>query len=218
MKSGLLASLEEKKISRDTLFKRVAADFSLLPEVIEGLDSSKASVRYGCSKVLVSLSANFPEKLYPYVDVVIARLESDRRILVWNALATTANLATVDANKKIDANYEKIFSFINNEYLVTVANLIDSSVKIAHAKPHLIHRITTDLLRVENLNTTPHLTEECKLVLAEKALKTFNALIDKMDATDKQKVIDFAKRNKNSARKRLNYEAEVFLKKWSNTQ
>ena len=107
---------------------------------------------------------------------------------------------------------------MNNEYMVTLANLIVSLGKIAKAKPYLIPKITAKLLRVESITTTPHLTEECKLVLAERALETFDEFKSKMSSEDKLKVQAFAKRCKHSKRKSLSNQAELLLKKWSETQ
>jgi len=214
MTSELLKSFEEKQISKDILYAKVVENFGLLPEVLKGVDSSKASVRYGCSKVLTSLSANYPKQLYPYIDEFFTRLESKHRILVWNTLATIANLATVDSDKKIDAQFERICSFMNNEYMITVANSIGSLGKIAQTKPYLIPQTTTELLRIENLTTTPHLTEECKLVLAERTLKALDEFGSKIDDEEKFRMLSFAKRCKNSKRKSLSNKAELFLKKW----
>ena len=158
------------------------------------------------------MSADYPEKLHPYIDEFFAILDSKYRILTWNSLAIIANLATVDSENKLDMHLEKIFRFMNNEYMVTVANLIDSLGKIAKAKPYLIPKITTELLRVESLKTTPHLTEECKLVLAERALETFDKLLSKMSPEDKSKVLSFAKRCEHSKRTSLKIKAALLLK------
>jgi hypothetical protein len=97
--------------------------------------------------------------------------------------------------------------------MVTVANVVGHSGKIALAKPYLANKITNELLRVENISTTPHLTEECKRVIAEKAIESFDLFFDKIE--QKEKVISFVKRHRNSKRPALRAEAENFLKKWS---
>ncbi len=198
-------------MTQEELLQRIKQDFDLLPEVIEGVSSSKAAVRYGCAKVLMDLSEDYPEKLYPYMDSFINLLDSKHRILIWNATAIIANLAKVDTDKKFDARFDKYYSLLNDEYMVTVANVVGHSGKIALAKPHLINKITNELLKVENIPTTPHLTEECKRVIAEKTIKSFNSFFDKID--DKEKVIAFVKKHLESPRKTLKEEAETFLKK-----
>ena len=97
--------------------------------------------------------------------------------------------------------------------MVTVANVVGHSGTIALVKPYLIHKITDELLTIDNIPTTPHLTEECKRVIAEKTIKSFNLFFDKIEQNEL--VISFVKRHLNSSRKTLRKEAENFLKKWN---
>ncbi len=210
----LLVKLANKLLTKDDLRQRVEQDFSLLPLLLEGTCSQKAAVRYGCAKVLMDLSAEHPGQLYPYMDSFISLLDSKYRILTWNALAILANLAKVDHEKKFDAIFDKYYSFLNNEYMVTVANTVGNSGKIALAKPYLIPRITAELLKVEHLSVTPHLTEECKRVIAESAIKTFDLFFDNLEEKEKKKVLDFVERQLKSSRRTLSAKAAVFLEKW----
>jgi hypothetical protein len=211
MKHELLQKLENRRISKEQLLRKVEQDFNLLPELINGVSSSKPSVRYGCTGILMDLSEKYPEKLYPHMDFFIELLDSKYRILTWNAMAIIANLAEVDKDKKFDAIFDKYYSFINDEYMVTVANVVGNSGKIALAKPYLIPKITNVLLKVENVQTTPHLTEECRRVIAEKAITSFDLFYSRIQ--DKSKVISFVKKHVNSPRKTLKTKAEDFLKK-----
>jgi hypothetical protein len=213
MMSKLLRKLENKSITKDELLKRVEQDFSLLPELLSGVSSSMAAVRYGCAKVLMDLSEKYPEKLYPHMDAFIKLLDSKYRILTWNAMAIIVNLAKVDKDKRFDAVFDKYYSFLNDEYMVTVANVVSNSGKIALAKPYLIPRITDELLKVENVSTTPHLTAECRRVIAEKTIESFDLFFDRIQ--DKNKVISFVKKYVNSPRKTLKNKAENFLTKYA---
>jgi hypothetical protein len=212
MENELLQQLVDKSTTKEELFKKVKLDFSLLPTVLKGTSSSKAAIRYGCAKVVMDLSEEQPEKLYPYMDFFIDLLDSEYRILIWNAMAIIANLTKVDEDKKFDAIFDKYYSFINDEYMVTVANVVGYSGKIALAKPYLIGKITNELLKVENISTTPHLTEECKRVIAEKAIKSFNVFFDKVK--QKERVISFVRSHLDSPRKTLRKAAKKFLDKW----
>ena len=213
METGLLQKLVSKSMTKEELFQKVRQNFDILPEVLNGVSSSKAAIRYDCAKVLMDLSEEYPEKLYPYMDYFVNLLDSKYRILTWNAMATIANLAKVDKDKKFDAIFDKYYSFLNNEYMVTVANVVGNSGKIALAKPYLAQKIANELLKVENIPTTPHLTEECKRVIAEKAIESFDLFFDRIDT--KQKVFSFAKRQLDSPRRTLKKEAENFLRKWN---
>jgi len=212
MQPELVQQLASRTMTKEELLQKVERNFDLLPDVLKGLSSSKAAIRYGCAKVLMDLSEKHPEKLYPYMDAFIDLLDSKHRILTWNAMAIVANLARVDKDKKFDAIFNRYYSFLNDEYMVTVANVVGHSDRIALAKPYLSQRIASELLKVEKIRTTPHLTEECKRVIAEKAIKSFDQFFERIDA--KEKVISFVKRQLNSPRRPLNTEAEKFLRKW----
>lgn len=212
MESELLQKLANKSMTKEMLLQKVKQNFNLVPEVLNGVSSSKATIRYGCAKVLMDLSEEHPETLYPYMDSFITLLDSKYRILTWNAMAIIANLAKVDVDKKFDALLDKYYSYLNDAYMVTVANVVGNSAKIALAKPHLIQKITNELLTVENISTTPHLTEECKRVIAEHAIKSFALFFDKIE--QKEKVVSFASRHLKSPRKTLRKAAEEFLTKF----
>lgn len=213
MKHDLLGKLVDKSITKEGLFKKVKQNFDLLPEIIDGVSSGKAAIRYGCGKVLMDLSEEYPDKLYPYMDFFIKLLSSKYRILTWQAMFIIANLTKVDKNKKFDSIFDKYYSFLNDEYMVTVANVVGHSGKIALAKPHLIPKITKELLKVENIKTTPHLTDECKKVIAEKAIQSIDMFFPQIE--NKDEVISFVKKHAASSRKILKTKSEEFLNKWN---
>lgn len=216
MESELLQKLASKSMTKEQLLQNVKQNFALIPEMLNGISSSKASIRYGCAKVLMDLSDDHPEALYPYIEFFIDLLDSKYRILTWNAMAIIANLAKVDKDKKFDAIFDRYYSFLNDEYMVTVANVVGNSGRIALAKPYLIQRITDELLKVESISTTPHLTEECKRVIAEKAIRSFDLFFDRINT--KEKVISFVRRHLTSPRMTLRAEAEDFFNRWSQQQ
>lgn len=212
MSNQLLQNLADKSISKEELLEKVKRNNDLISTIINGVSSSKASIRYGCAKVLMDLSEEEPDKVYQNMDFFIKLLDSKYRILTWNAIMIIANLTKVDKEKKFDAIFDKYFSLIDNDYMVTVANVIGNSYKIALAKPYLSDNIVNELLRVENITTTPHLTEECKRVIVEKTIKSFDIFFNQIE--DKEKVLSFAKKYVNSSRKTLKNGAEDFIKKW----
>jgi hypothetical protein len=214
VENSLLARVADKTLTKEELRQKVEQNFNLLVVLLKGTGSSKAAVRYGCAKVLMDLSEAYPEKLYPYWNKFTILLDSKYRILTWNAMAIIANLAKVDKQDKLNTVFDKYYSFLNNDYMVSVANVVGNSAKIALAKPKLIPRITAELLNDENVSVTPHLTEECKLVIAEKAVVTFGLFFDKIKENEKKKVLSFVERQLSSPRKTLRAKAAEFLKKW----
>jgi hypothetical protein len=212
MESELLLKLADKSLTTKELFQMVEQDFGLLPMIVNGVSSSKASIRYGCAKILMDLSEVHPKELYRYMDFFISLLDSKYRILTWNAMAIIANLTRVDKDKKFDDVFEEYYSFLNDEYMVTVANVVGHSGKIALAKPYLVDKITRKLLKVDDLSITPHLTEECKRMIAEKTISSFDMFFDKIK--QKRRAICFVGKYSSSPRKTLRETAKNFLKKW----
>jgi len=212
MESELLRKLGNKLLTKQALLQKVRENPELIPEVLSGVSSARAAIRYGCAKVLMDLSEDQPDRLYRHMDSFTALLDSKYRILVWNAMAIIANLARVDQDRKFDRVFAKYYGFLNDPYMVTVANVVGNSAKIALAKPYLVQKITDELLKVENISTTPHLTAECKRVITEKAMEYFDVFFNRIEAKDR--VISFVRRNKNSSRKSLKTRAGDFLKKW----
>jgi len=211
VETDLLQKLGSKAFTKEELLQKVEKDFSLLPVVLKGTFSSKATVRYGCAKVLMDMSEKYPEILYPYFDDFIVLLKSKYRILTWNAIAIIANLTRVDRDRKFDAIFDQYYGFLNNEYMVTVANVVGNSAKIALAKPHLVQRITSKLLKIENIKLTPHLTAECKRVIIEHTIKSLDVFFEKIEA--KEQVLSFVRKQLCSTRTSLRKEAQSFLEK-----
>lgn len=210
--SGLVHALVEKTITKEELLKNVKLNSALISLLLRGISSSKATVRYGCAKVLMDLSDEAPEKLYSYFDFFVKLLGSKYRILTWNALAIIANLTRVDVQKKFDVIFSKYYSFLNNDYMVTVANVVGNSATIATAKPYLIPKITDELLKVQNISISPHMTQECKRVIAQQTIKSFNIFFDRVE--NKEKVLAFVRACLGSPRKKLRTAAETFIEKW----
>lgn len=211
--SVLAQALIDKNLTKEGLLSKVKQNFSIIPLLLEGVSHQKATVRYGCSKVLIDLSKEHPEKLYQHFDFFVNLLDSKYRILSWNALTIIANLTRVDIENKFDAIFNKYYSFLDNEYMITVTNVVSNSGKIALAKPYLAPEITGELLKVQNLSTTPHLSEECKRVIAQQTITTFDEFFDNINK--KEQVLSFVNLHINSPRKKLKTRAEKFLKKWS---
>lgn len=213
MESTLLKKMAEKSITKEQLIKKVKQNPDRLPEILDGISSSKPAIRYGCGKILMEVSKDQPEVLYPYMDFFITLLESKYRILTWNAIVIIANLTKVDSEKKFDENFEKYFGLIENDYMVTVANVVGNAWKIALAKPYLTTKIKDKLLTVEHLSITPHLSEECKRVIIEHAIRSFDLFFPQIE--EKENVIFFVKKQLKSSRKTLRDASEEFLRKWS---
>lgn len=212
MKHAMLEQLGAKEITAENLAKRVKTNLDLLPAIFEGVSSKNSRIRYGCAKILNIISEEHSEQLYPKWDFFAKLLDSDKKILKWNALIILANLASVDSENRFSKIFEKYFERMNDGVLVTVANVVGNSGKIAKVKPHLTERITSKLLSVEKLSTTPHLTEECKNILMGKAILALTEFFDQIKRKDD--VILFVRRQLGNTRNATRKKAEEFLQRF----
>jgi len=210
-KVDVLEKLLEKEVKVEDVAKDAMKDPSLLPEIFSGLSSANARIRYGCAKILRIISEEKPEKLYPRIDFFVELLDSDKRILKWNALYIIANLTKVDVKNRFDDIFDKYYGLLDAEYMVTVANVVGNSGKIAKAKPHLTQKITNEFLRTENLATKSHLTKECKNIIIGHAISAFELFFDQIE--NKDEVISFVERQLKNTRNATKLKAEKFLKK-----
>lgn len=211
MDNKLLLGLVDKTLTKGMLHQKVEHNLDLIPILVEGMFSKKPSIRYGCGKVLMDLSEKHPEEIYQNIDSFIGLLDSEYRIITWNSMAIIANIARVDKEKKIDNIIQKFFSFLNNEYMISVANAVGNLGKIAFVKPYLANQIVDEILKVEKVKLTTHLTEECRRVIIEQAIKSIDLIYNNID--EKKNVLLFVERQVNSSRKSLRSKAAEFIKK-----
>jgi len=92
--------------------------------------------------------------------------------------------------------------------MITAGHVIDSSSKIAKAKPHLQNKVTKELLKVEE---NQYKTSECKNILLGKVITSFSQYIDQVD--NKEEMTSLAKRQLKNSRKATKAKVEKFLNK-----
>src|ERR1019366_8022744 len=179
----------------------------LIGEVLVGLGSRRAGVKFGASKALRILSERVPEALYPHFDFFAAMLDHENQILKWNAMLTLANLARVDREGKIEAILDRYLDPISGPDMITAANAIRGASIIGVAKPHLVRRILLRILRVERAE---YATPECRNVVIGHALRAIEPLADLLP--DRRVLRLFAARQLGNPRPATSAKARKFLK------
>lgn len=184
-----------------------------IAELIKGLKAPKGTTRYGYEKVLRLVSERRPELVYPWFEVFAGLLDGDNSFLKWGAIMTVANLAAVDSENRFETIFEKYYGPISGATMVTAANIIGSSAKIALAKPGLVERITRELLKVEKAEyqSRGRPSPECRNVAIGQAIDSFDQFFDRIE--DKTPVVRFVKRQLKNPRKPVVKKAERFLRR-----
>ncbi len=205
--------LGRKGADIDGIVDHVIADRQQIPELIEGLQAPKGTLRYGYEKVLRFVSERRPELVYPFFDVFAEMLDCDNSFLKWGAIMTIGHLAPVDAQGKFEAIFARYYAPIAGLAMITAANIIGSSAKIALAKPQLVNAITREILKVEKGNylSRGRPSPECRNVAIGHAIDVFDAVFDQIE--DKPAILKFVKRQLKNTRQPVVKKAERFLQR-----
>jgi hypothetical protein len=207
--SFILQQLAKKEVTAEAISDKILQHPNLLPEIFQGLKAEKANVKYGCLKVLRLISEREPAMLCPHFDFFVELLDSEVTFFKWAAILIIANLAAVDSNHKFEKIFDKYFSPITDHVMITAANIIGSSAKIALAKPELTERIVREILKVEQ---AAYQTDECRNVAIGHAIKSFHQFFHRVKA--KQPVIELVKRQLTNSRAGTKKAAEKFVMRY----
>jgi hypothetical protein len=200
--------LERKNANIEAVARKVLTDEKALTEIIEGVSSNKARIKYGCAKVLRLLAKRNPEILYPKWAFFVSLLDSDNTFLKSDGVFILGELARVDSKSRIENVFDKLYALIDDESMITAANLIGASAIIAKAKPELRPRITEKLLSIDGT----HHGSECKNVLKGHVITTLDSYFK--DSEDKERILNFMRAELENTRLATRRKAENFLKKW----
>ena len=198
-----------KSVSPEAIVRKVIRQPGLLPEVFAGLGAETARVKYGCLKLLRSLSEKRPAILYPEIGRLFQLLDSENNILKWGAIIMIGNLAGMDSEGKIEGILEDYLQPISGHVMITAANVIRGAGKIAQTKPRLADQIARAVLRVETAN---YQTPECRNVAMGHAIESLAVFFAQLQQP--QPVVDFVRRQLDNPRNAVRKKAAKFLKRY----
>jgi hypothetical protein len=182
----------------------------MIDELLLGLDSDQARIRYGAAKALRQSSAESPEQVYPYFDRFLELMEGDNTFLRWGSERILGNLAVVDREGKFERVLDRFLAPISGREMIGAANAIAAAAQIARAKPHLADRIATSLLKVRRAR---YATAECRNVAIGRALHSLDQFFQYVQ--NKRPVLAFARQQLDNPRQATRRHAERFLKHWA---
>jgi hypothetical protein len=195
------------KTTVEHMVSKSVNDPAYILTLLDGL-SAKDSSKLRRAKALNLLSARSPNLLYSHFDFFGILLDSSHGILKWNAIFILSNLTAIDSKHKFDAFFDRYYQHLWDGDLITVANIIGASGKIADARPDLRDRITSELLKVDVI---PLPTKECREIARGKALLAFSEY--SANLVKNKSVNEFIQRSLQSSRPATRKKAERLLKK-----
>ena len=204
---SIVTDIINKKISLEKAALKAVKDDEILSEFLEGILSKKEEVRFNSYQVLLHISENNPDALYPKWDYLAGLLTSDNHYHLYIAINLLANLVKVDEENKFEVNFEQYFDNIAGEKTMVAGQAAMNAGKIAQAKPNLQEKITDILLRIDQIHRGKH-TE----LMKAHAITAFDDYFD--EVVDKAKILNFVKAQLDSQSPKTKKLAKEFLKKW----
>jgi hypothetical protein len=198
-----------KDIDIRTVAEKALEDDCLLSELLSGLKSKEEIFRYNCSKVLTLISQERGELLYPKWDYFAEFLNSNNTYWKISAILIIANLTRVDRDNKFEKIFERYYQLLDDRSMITAIYAASNSGKIVKAKPALEAKITCELL---NIDETHHSSDRRDLIKAG-IMEAFGEYFE--ETREKEKIIEFVKRQLKSSSPKARKIAVKFLKECS---
>lgn len=212
-KKSILEQLNEKGADVASVADQVIKKPREIAALVEALKVEKRAVKYGYEKVLRLVSERRPDLVYPYFDDFVILLDCDNNFLKWGAIMTVANLTAVDTEQKFEGIFRKYYAPVVGPTMVTAANIVGSSARIALAKPDLVEPIAREILKVEKAKyqNKGALSPECRNVAIGQAIDSFDEFFEMIE--NKAAVIRFVKRQLKNTREKVAKKAGKFIRK-----
>ena len=200
--------LDRKDADIESIAEKARKDEEVLSDVVKGVLSSTEVLRFNSFKVLLLVSEENPELLYPYWDTFVAMLTSDNAYQRHIAVYLIADLTRKDAECKFEDIFDTYYALLDDKSVIPAAHLALNSGKIAKAKPHLQTEITNKLLSIDKTHHKP----DRKDLIKGYAIEGFDEYF--AEAADKEKILSFVTEQLESKSPTTKKKAKTFLKKW----
>ena len=177
-------------------------------ELLNNLLSKEDSIRFNSFNVLLIISQEKPELLYPQWNFFTDLLDSDNSYRKLIAVRLLSNLTKVDSKNKFEPIFEKFFDLLNDSVIIA-CHLASNSGKIVKAKPNLETEITNKLLDLEKS------THKHKDLIIGGAIEAFNEFFE--ESIYKNKIMNFVYNQKDSSSPKTRKIVKEFIRKWEGT-
>jgi hypothetical protein len=178
-----------------------------ITELLEALKSKDDTERYGSFEVLLRLSEEKPAALYPHWDFLAEMLDSKNAYWKLIAVRLIANLVRADSENKFKKIFDKYYNLLNDSVIIA-GHITANSGKIARAKPGLQADITNRLLNIDKT------TQKHKDLIKAGAIESFGEYFS--ESKDKERIIEFVRRQLDGESPKTRKIAKEFLEKWGN--
>jgi len=197
-----------KEMDTESLAKKAINDEKFRSELLNNLLSKEDSIRFNSFNVLLIITKEKPELLYPQWNFIADFLDSDNSYRKLIAVHLLANLTKVDSKNRFELIFEKFYGLLDNSVIIA-SHLASNSGIIVKAKPNLETKITNKLLDLEK---SAHKHRD---LIIGGAIEAFNEFYK--ESVHKSEIMNFVQNQKNSSSPKTRKIVKKFIKKWAST-
>ncbi len=201
-----MQNLNKKDFEPESLINKAIEDPKILAELINNLIAKAETIRYNSHKVLLIISQNKPEVLYPHWDFFVDLLKSQNNFHKVIGIQILANLTKIDTKNKFEDIFDIYCNLLDAKSVMTAGHLAANLGTIAKVKPNLRDKLTKVLLSIDE---THHEIGRKDLIKAY-IIESFNEFFNEIE--NKEEVIKFIKAQLQCKSPKTRKSAEKFLK------
>jgi hypothetical protein len=209
----VIRELIESKPKPELFIEKIHENNDMIPALLEIMNDEKGTAKFYAEKALRLLSEKNPDILYPYFDEISEFIDNSNNFIKWGAIITISNLISADKEDKFSKIYSRYFSLLDSDSMITASNVAKNAWKFIIKNKSCEDDITGRLLGTENniYKNKGEASPECKNIMLGHVLGCFEKYYE--FSGNKEKIIEFAKRQTTNPRKAVAKRAEAFLKK-----
>ena len=204
---SLLSDLSKKNLNVEKVAQKALKDNKALSELLENVLGKKETLRFNSFKVLLLLSENHPNVLYPKWDFFAKLLSSNNAYHKYIGIYIVANLTRVDTKSKFEKMFNRYYNLLDDESVIPASHVALNSGKIVRAKPKLENKITKRLLGIDE---THHETGRKDLIKGY-VIQGFSEYFG--EAKKQKEILQFVKKQLNSTSPKTRKVSKEFLKR-----
>jgi hypothetical protein len=145
-------NLTGKDIDIDRLAEDALANEEFLKFLLDGIKSKDNNIRSNSFQVLMTLSEDHGELLYPFWNYFYEMLKSPNNYHKYIAVYLLASLTGVDVENRFETIFNEYYTLLEGDKTMIPSHIVLNSSKIAQNKLELKSKIIDKLLNTDKLH------------------------------------------------------------------
>jgi len=204
----MLPGLDRKDCDIKDMAAQALADDAVLDALLEGILQKTETVRFNSFNVLLRLSEERPERLYPKWDRFEELLGSKNTYHKYIAIYLIANLTKVDTEGRFERIFDRFYGLLDDKSIIPASHVAGNSGKIVKAKPELRSRITEKLLDIDSTHHQPERRDLIKSYI----IQAFDEFLE--ESEEREEIVEFVRQQLDARSPKTRKVAKEFLAKW----